>query len=229
MTPTAISRHTKILISILLILCLAQAVVLVFLLNRKPDCRLQGIAVYITDGDTFTLDLGSATRKIRLSEIDTPELNQPYGTQAKQLLSDWISGKAVQVRDEGPDKYGRTLGRVAVGGVDINAELVKQGAAWVYRQYSRDASLLPLETVARTEKRGLWELAEPIAPWDWRKGKKSEVRSGAERSAGCQPDKISCKDMSSCDEAKFYLKNCGLGKLDRDGDGIPCETLCRGS
>lgn len=35
-----------------------------------------------------------------------------------------------------------------------------------------------------------------------------------------------CKEMSSCEEAKFYLNQCGIGKLDRDGDGIPCENVC---
>nr|WP_255840606.1 excalibur calcium-binding domain-containing protein [Pseudomonas benzenivorans] len=32
--------------------------------------------------------------------------------------------------------------------------------------------------------------------------------------------------MSSCEEAKFHLKSCGLNSLDRDGDGVPCENLC---
>ncbi len=36
-----------------------------------------------------------------------------------------------------------------------------------------------------------------------------------------------CKEMKSCAEAKFYLTQCGLTRLDRDKDGIPCETICR--
>lgn len=32
--------------------------------------------------------------------------------------------------------------------------------------------------------------------------------------------------MGSCAEAHFYLHTCGVSSLDRDGDGIPCETLC---
>ena len=36
-----------------------------------------------------------------------------------------------------------------------------------------------------------------------------------------------CKEMSSCKEAMFYLKQCGVSRLDRDKDGIPCETICR--
>jgi len=40
-------------------------------------------------------------------------------------------------------------------------------------------------------------------------------------------DKTSCKQMSSCQEARFHLSQCGLSRLDGDGDGVPCESLCR--
>lgn len=36
-----------------------------------------------------------------------------------------------------------------------------------------------------------------------------------------------CKEMNSCEEAYFYLRQCGLSRLDRDKDGIPCEVICR--
>jgi hypothetical protein len=40
--------------------------------------------------------------------------------------------------------------------------------------------------------------------------------------------KIYCSEMTSCEEAKFYLKNCPGVKIDGDGDGIPCESQwCR--
>jgi len=32
-----------------------------------------------------------------------------------------------------------------------------------------------------------------------------------------------CAQMTSCDEAKFFLTNCPGAKMDGDGDGIPCE------
>ncbi|WP_352825265.1 excalibur calcium-binding domain-containing protein [Mesorhizobium sp. M0134] len=36
-----------------------------------------------------------------------------------------------------------------------------------------------------------------------------------------------CSKISPCDEAQWYLGNCPWGgKLDRDGDGRACETLC---
>lgn len=36
-----------------------------------------------------------------------------------------------------------------------------------------------------------------------------------------------CGQMLSCDEAMAYLTQCGVSSLDRDGDGVPCESLCR--
>lgn len=35
-----------------------------------------------------------------------------------------------------------------------------------------------------------------------------------------------CKEMASCDEAYYKLKVCGIDRLDRDGDGVPCENVC---
>lgn len=41
----------------------------------------------------------------------------------------------------------------------------------------------------------------------------------------CQ-GKIHCSQMSSCEEASFYLRNCPGVKIDGDGDGRPCERQC---
>ena len=40
--------------------------------------------------------------------------------------------------------------------------------------------------------------------------------------------KRKCGEMSSCEEARFYLSSCRVRSLDRDGDGVPCESLCGG-
>jgi hypothetical protein len=47
------------------------------------------------------------------------------------------------------------------------------------------------------------------------------------RAAGGCGDKRTCGEMSSCAEARHYLVDCGIGRLDGDGDGVPCEKLCR--
>lgn len=35
--------------------------------------------------------------------------------------------------------------------------------------------------------------------------------------------RTSCGQMTSCEEAKFFLRNCPGTTMDGDGDGIPCE------
>lgn len=131
-----------------------------------------GNVVSVADGDTITvLDAGKVQHKIRLSEIDAPEKAQPFGNRSKQALSALVYGKTVLIVDQGHDRYKRTIGRVYQGDVDVSAEQVKQGMAWVYRKYSKDVTLPPLEDEAKAQRLGLWADAEPVPPWTWRHSK----------------------------------------------------------
>ena len=192
----------------------------------------RGKVVGISDGDTFTLLTSDKQQiKVRLAEIDTPEKSQPFGTKAQQALSNLIFSKDVFVVEEDTDRYGRLVGDVYVGGIHVNRQMVKDGMAWVYRQYLKDKTLLQDEQEAREERRGLWSLpgTEQVPPWEWRKG--NRAASGKQEPAENKPEfecgtKRYCKEMASCEEARYYLKNCGLSRLDGDGDGVPCEALC---
>ena len=76
----------------------------------------------------------------------------------------------VQVETKFNDRYGRRVGHVRYSGRDINRELVREGHAWVYRQWLRDETLLDDEAHARAARAGLWGLpeAERVPPWEWR-------------------------------------------------------------
>lgn len=55
----------------------------------------------------------------------------------------------------------------------------------------------------------------------------SSSSTSSQQSSGYQCEgKRRCGDMDSCEEAEFYLNHCGQDRLDRDHDGIPCESLC---
>ena len=43
------------------------------------------------------------------------------------------------------DRYERIIGRIYVDDLDVNAEMVRRGAAWVYRKYAKDQKLFQLE------------------------------------------------------------------------------------
>ncbi len=39
--------------------------------------------------------------------------------------------------------------------------------------------------------------------------------------------KTTCGAMSSCEEATYFLQQCGVTRLDADKDGVPCESICK--
>ncbi len=54
----------------------------------------------------------------------------------------------------------------------------------------------------------------------------SELIDLVDRNAFKCEGKWKCGQMTSCKEAYYYLETCKLTRLDRDKDGIPCETIC---
>jgi len=139
-------------------------------------CTAQEVKVVsITDGDTVkVLTADRQQIKVRLAEIDTPERKQPYGKKAKQVLSDLVFGKVVDLRPVTVDRYGRTVAHLFIGSLNVNKEMVRTGHAWVYRRYMKDKSLIDDEQYARSHKLGLWSLPadQRVEPWKWRKSKK---------------------------------------------------------
>ena len=199
----------------------------IFLTDNVFAEDLTGKVVSIADGDTVTMLTDNKQTKIRLAEIDTPEKNQPYGMKAKKALSNLIFSKNVQVEVVTIDRYGRTVGKIFLDGLNINKEMVKAGHAWVYIQYAKDKTLFALEKNAKENQLGLWALpkGERIPPWQWRRGKRSiENESNLPFQCG---SKTTCRQMQNCAEARYYLMNCGLTRLDGDKDGVPCESICR--
>lgn len=145
---------------------------LAFLLaiSAQAGDSLSGRVVGVHDGDTLTiLAADGAQKKIRLSDIDAPELKQPYGKRAKKSLSDLAFGKLVHLRAPRPDRYGRIVARVYAGPHDLNAEQLRRGWAWWYEAYSSDLIARDLADAARRDKRGLWAGQNPVAPWIWRR------------------------------------------------------------
>jgi endonuclease YncB( thermonuclease family) len=140
---------------------------------------LSGRVVAIADGDTITvLDSTDTQHRIRLVGIDAPELDQSFGSQSKQNLSEMIFGKEVTVLYQKTDQYGRMVGKILLEGKDINLEQVKAGMAWHYKFYEneqtpedRDA-YAKAEEEARAARRGLWQDPNPVEPYEFRKEEK---------------------------------------------------------
>lgn len=132
-----------------------------------------GVATRVFDGDSFVMRvIEGAEVEVRLGEIDAPEKGQPYADIARTALRGMILDRKLRVVVLDVDRYDRKVARVyrIADGVDINAELVSRGHAWVYRRHVRDKSLYDLERGARDRKLGIWALpeSEREPPWHWR-------------------------------------------------------------
>ncbi len=163
--------------------------------------------------------------KIRLAQIDAPESEQAFGQKSRQSLAEMVFNKWVSVEKETVDKYGRTVGTVFVDGMDVNKNQVARGMAWVYLKYAHDKTLVQIEDNARQARAGLWGDPNPVPPWEYRHGGAKPTAATVPAATGTCGTKRYCRQMSSCEEAKQYLA-CGVSSLDKDGDGVPCESLC---
>lgn len=137
--------------------------------------------------NTFIIQRG--TFKVRLADIDAPELKQEFGEKSKEALQILIDSKKVKVIFHQIDIYGRVIGTVYlinnILGIDltqnksINEQMVKYGWAWWYNDYSKKFWFKKLELEAKEFKLGIWENNNNIAPWDFRKNNK-KVKSNNE-------------------------------------------------
>ena len=204
---------------------------------------LSGTVVGVYDGDTLTLLTANKKEiKVRLAQIDAPEEGQAFSGESKKTLSDLVYKKQVSVNVTDTDRYGRTVGQVSLGKIDINLNQVAKGMAWVYRKYSGKGSnpYYDAEAKPKAAKIGIWSQAA-TSPWEWRRGNRPTPVAPIAPTTPAKPNFIGnlptnsgftcgakryCKQMTSCDEARFYFTQCGQSQFDKDGDGIPCEQVC---
>ncbi len=149
-------------------------IILLLISNNLLSLELKGKIIHISDGDTVHLLTDKKEKiKIRLNDIDAPESKQAFGNKSKENLKKYIYQKNVVVEYKNKDRYGRILGTIYLNNKDINLQQVKDGYAWVYRQYSKKSEYYKAEETARKMRIGLWFDKNPIEPWEFRKNKKN--------------------------------------------------------
>ena len=187
-----------------------------FIVCSAFGADLSGKVVGVHDGDTITvLTEDKRSIKVRLYGIDAPESNQPYGSKAKQRLSELVFGKRVRVETHGTDRYRRTLGVVYLNDKDINAQMVSEGLAWAYVRYSR--RYVPQQEEAKSARRNIWSQKNPTPPWEFRRARSSNdkvtsqqyvvyiTRTGKKyHRAGCRYLRYSAIPISLSEARRLY-------------------------
>lgn len=97
--------------------------------------------IRVTDGDTIRI----GAERIRIENLDTPELGDGAECLAERLLADrardaaagmFAAAGEVRIARAGHDRYGRTLARVSLDGADFGDAMVRAGYArpWTGRR-----------------------------------------------------------------------------------------------
>jgi len=115
-----------------------SSLILNFFFFQKIQTHKQGIPVLgVIDGDTLVLE---GKVRLRLRNVDAPELEYCGGVEAKEELERLVWGKKVVVKEEVLDQQGRPMALIYVDGVLVNQEMLKSG--WT-RFHSDSTSVRP--------------------------------------------------------------------------------------
>ena len=88
---------------------------------------------WVIDGDTIVID----NVRLRLAGIDAPELDHPWGQQAKWALVQLCKGQTVTARIRPELSYDRVVAECFLpDGRDLAAELVRSGLALDWPKFS---------------------------------------------------------------------------------------------
>lgn len=136
----------------------------IFIFFRLLPVRKQELngEVYIIDGDTVRLADGE---RLRLKGIDAPELSQPGGEEARVQLFLLLEAGNLRVALTGQDKYGRMVGTIYQGKLNVNKAMVMTGFA---RGDRFSKSYLWQEFMARINRTGLWSVGGISDPRSYR-------------------------------------------------------------
>ncbi len=150
--------------------------------------------VEVPEGDVLVIEDEAGNRyPVRLAGIDAPEPDQPFGEEARSRLAAWALDRPARLEWDKVDRHGRAVGKLWVvspdmpcrdepdcpQNLDLGHALIAVGLAWHFKRYESEqseqdrASYSFDEGEARARRTGLWSDPAPIAPWDWREGKRS--------------------------------------------------------
>lgn len=153
-------------------------ILLLILLSPSPIFAWQGTVISVHDGDSMRVQrTDGAVVTIRVYGIDCPEIGQPYGKEARDLTTELLMGKMVEVTPAQKSKsYGREVASIMQpdGTRLLQESLTASGLAWVDGRYCKQEACnewrkMQQEAKEANPPRGLWADPSPVPPWQWRR------------------------------------------------------------
>lgn len=108
----------------------------------------------VIDGDTIIAD----GQRFRLAGIDSPELSEKKGDEARLFLFALLDEKRLSAAIEGSDHYGRLIADIYIDGLSVSELMLENGYARVFLtgDIKRNAVYKQLEDKAKKNKLGIW-------------------------------------------------------------------------
>ncbi|WP_157726618.1 thermonuclease family protein [Thalassotalea crassostreae] len=125
--------------------------------------------IEVIDGDTLLISAKPKDRIVELAYIDAPELDQPFGLDAKNWLLEQIEDNDSKVELRFVQKSDKAL--VLAKSVNLNRSLVVLGYVWLdVDKKTTDVKYAQDFKRVQKAKKGLWSLPDykRIPPWIWR-------------------------------------------------------------
>ncbi|MDE6292158.1 MAG: thermonuclease family protein [Bacilli bacterium] len=149
---------------------LASILFFSFLSITYADEKIDVSLVKCVDGDTAVFNVEGEEIKFRFLAIDTPETVHPTkgeesgGKVASNYTCERLTNaRVLQIsyddKSTKTDKYGRGLAWIYVDNALLQEELVSKGyaeVAYIYGNYEFVEHLCEVQSVAKSEKRGIW-------------------------------------------------------------------------
>jgi micrococcal nuclease len=138
----------------------------------RSQAAVQGVVTYVIDGDTVEFKPvvpASAPVRVRLRQIDAPEICQIGGEEAKRFLSELALNQAATLVPQAHDRYGRVVGALTVNGVNLSTRMVEEGHAHSEVGRNGRGPLIKQERMAKALGRGLHASGKVVTPKDFRR------------------------------------------------------------
>jgi len=181
--------------------------------------------------------------------------NECYNNESFEKAKELLLNKKVSLEadssQEDKDIYNRLLRYVFLeDGANFNLYMIKDGYALEYtydKAYKYQNEFKTAQDSAKAGNKGLWNTSACSGQIETTQEEDSQSAPTIEQTSSLSSEpsqtkdteaiqssgsfgpcgsKTKCGQMISCEEAYFYLKTCGLTRLDGDKDGVPCESIC---
>jgi len=206
----------------------------------------------IIDWDTIKIMSWNNIETIRFIWFDAPETtksrfwySQCFANETKDYLTNKISWKSIYLEyDESQwkiDFYKRVLWYVFFSWENLNLDMIKKWYWFEYtynKNYKYQGDFIQAQDYAKINLLWLrnWNNCLYISirsSWFINNIEQKDIKpinntiNETKKQYNCSFVKTTCSQMSSCEEAKYYLNQCWVNKLDKNSDWIPCESICK--